>query len=112
MPELTIESARGAVSIAAELVAQIVAEEAARCYGVVSLAPRSRVGRLLRRGGVLVGGDVEGLRLELHVVVEYGLNLAEVAATVRSRIAYEVERVTGLPVASVEVVVEDVRVTV
>ena len=51
------------------------------------------------------------MRIELHVVVEYGLNLAEVAATVRSRITYELERLTGLPVASVEVVVEDVRVT-
>jgi uncharacterized alkaline shock family protein YloU len=67
------------------------------------------MGRLLRREGVVVAGDAQGLRLELHVVVAYGLNLAEVAATVRSRIAYEVERLTGLPVAAVEVVVEDVR---
>jgi len=28
---------------------------------------------------------------------------------VRSRVAYEVERLTGLPVASVEVHIEDVR---
>jgi uncharacterized alkaline shock family protein YloU len=43
------------------------------------------------------------------VVVEYGLNLAEVAATVRSRVAYEVERLTGLKVTAVEVHIEDVR---
>ena len=30
------------------------------------------------------------------MVVEYGLNLAEVAATVRSQVGYEVERLTGL----------------
>ena len=35
--------------------------------------------------------------------------LAEVAATVRSRVGYEVERVTGLPVAAVEVHIQDVR---
>ena len=34
--------------------------------------------------------------LELYVVVAYGLNLAEIAATVRSQVAYEVERLTGL----------------
>ena len=50
-----------------------------------------------------------GFALDLHVVVEYGLNLAEVAATVRSRVAYEVERLTGLPVAAVEVHIEDVQ---
>jgi uncharacterized alkaline shock family protein YloU len=44
-------------------------------------------------------------------VVEYGLNLAEVAATVRSQVAYDVQRLTGLPVEVVEVYVEDVRVS-
>ena len=51
----------------------------------------------------------DGLAVDLHVVVEYGLNLAEVAATVRTRVAYEVERQTGLRVAAVEVHVDDVR---
>jgi uncharacterized alkaline shock family protein YloU len=111
MQDLTIVSSRGAVSISRDVVAEIVAETAARCYGVVGLASGSRVGRLLRSDGVSVGGDAQGLRIELHVVVEHGLNLAEVATTVRSRLAYELERLTGLPVASVEVVVQDVRVT-
>ena len=111
MSDLTIVSPRGTITISRDVVAEIVAETAARCYGVVGLAPGSRVGRLLRRDGVTVGGDAQGVRIGLHVVVEYGLNLAEVAATVRSQVGYEVERLTGLPVAAVEVVVEDVRVT-
>ncbi len=86
-----------------------MADTAARCYGVVGLAPGSRLGKLLRRDGVSVGGDASAVRIELHVVVEYGLNLAEVASTVRSQVAYEVERITGLPVGLVEVVVQDVR---
>jgi uncharacterized alkaline shock family protein YloU len=93
------------------VVAEIVAETAARCYGVVGVGPKSKVGRLLRRDGISVGGDAAGMRVGLHVVVEYGLNLAEVAATVRSQVGYEVERLTGLPVEAVEVVVEDVRVS-
>jgi uncharacterized alkaline shock family protein YloU len=47
----------------------------------------------------------------LYVVVAYGLNLAEVAGTVRSRVAYEVERLTGLRVASVDVHIQDVKRT-
>jgi uncharacterized alkaline shock family protein YloU len=69
--------------------------------------------RLLTRDKLTQGIDVssteEGLRVDLYVVVEYGLNLAEVAATVRSRVAYELERLTGLRVAAVEVHIEDVR---
>ncbi len=109
--DLTLDLALGSITISRDVVAEIVAETAARCYGVVGLAAGTRVGRLLRRDGITVGGDARGLRIGLHVVVEYGLNLAEVAATVRSQVAYEVERLTGFPVAAVEVVVQDVRVT-
>ena len=109
MPALSISSPRGTITISRDVVAEIVAETAARCYGVVGLVSASRVGRVLRRDGVSIGGDADGVRIELHIVIEYGLNLAEVAATVRSQVAYEVERVTGLPVGGVEVVVQDVR---
>jgi uncharacterized alkaline shock family protein YloU len=103
----------GAIRIGTEAIAQIVGHTAAECYGVVGMAGKG-LKRLLTRDkltqGIDVSADGDGrLRLGLHVVVEYGLNLAEVAATVRSRVAYEVERLTGLTVASVEVHIEDVR---
>jgi uncharacterized alkaline shock family protein YloU len=47
--------------------------------------------------------------VELRVVVEHGLKLAEVAETVRSRVHYELERMVGLPIASLEVHIEGVR---
>ena len=109
MPVLSIASPHGTITISRDVVAEIVSETTARCYGVVGLKSGSRVGRIFRREGVSIGGDAGGMRIELHVVVEYGLNLAEVAATVRSQVAYEVERLTGLPVAAVEVVIQDVR---
>jgi uncharacterized alkaline shock family protein YloU len=106
-------SSLGRISIAGDVVAQIVGHTAAECYGVVGMSARGRVGRLLSRDrlrqGIVVGGDGDGLHIDLYVVVEYGLNLAEVAATVRSRVAYEVERLTGLTVAAVEVHIRDVR---
>ena len=107
--DLSLETPRGRVTIARDVVADIVAETAARCYGVVGLSTGSRVGRMLRREGVAVAGGADGVRVELWVVIEHGLNLAEVAATVRSQVAYEVERLTGLTVAAVEVVIQDVR---
>ena len=109
---LARQSELGAIRIAAEAIAQIVGYTAAECYGVVGMAGKG-LKRLLTRDKLTQGIDVsstpEGLRVDLHVVVEYGLNLAEVAATVRSRVAYEIERLTGLRVAAVEVHIEDVR---
>ncbi len=107
------------MTIAPDAIAQIVGRTAAQCYGVVGMslrAPgpaRDRVTRLLPRGKPLRGIVVHNLDgavgLELYVVVAYGLNLAEVAATVRSQVAYEVARLTGLQVASVDVHIQDVK---
>ena len=109
MPDLSITTPHGSVTISRDVVADVVADTAAHCYGVVGLLSASRVGRIFRRDGVSIGGDASGLKVELHVVVEYGLNLAEVATTIRSQVGYEVERSTGLTVAAVEVVIQRVK---
>src|SRR5690349_22646245 len=110
-----LASPLGRISISNDAVAHIVGRVAAEAYGVVGMASRAKgVGRLLTRDrwrqGITVGGNVEeGVTIELNVIVEYGLNLAEVASTVRNRVRYEVERLTGLPIAEVEVRIQDVR---
>jgi uncharacterized alkaline shock family protein YloU len=107
--DLTLELELGRLTISREAVGEIVAETALGCYGVVGLSAGTRMRRMLRREGITVEGDASALRIELHVVVEHGLNLVEVAATIRSQVAYEVERLTGLSVAAVEVVIQRVR---
>jgi uncharacterized alkaline shock family protein YloU len=109
-----LSSPLGRITIAPAVIAQVVAHTAGHCYGVVELAggAKARVGRFLpgqRAHGVSVTATEDGVELELNVVVEYGLNLAEVAATVRSQVQYEVERLTGLRVAAVGVRIDDVR---
>jgi uncharacterized alkaline shock family protein YloU len=118
---LTIPSELGRVTISPAALAQIVGRVAAECYGVVGMslrAPgpaRERVTRLLPKGkparGIVVRNVDGAVALELYVVVAYGLNLAEVAATVRSQVGYEVERLTGLRVASVDVHIQNVKRT-
>src|SRR5206468_11649404 len=106
----------GRVAITDDAIAQIVGLTAAECYGVVAMTAPGRIGKLLARDrttrGIEITGGERGLAIALHVVVAHGLNLAEVASTVRNRVAYEVERMTGLPIAAVEVHIEDVKVRV
>jgi uncharacterized alkaline shock family protein YloU len=112
-PATALSSALGRITISNEAVAQIVGHTVAECYGVVGTASPRRVPRLLGRDrptqGIVVRRAGEGVAVEAHVVVEHGLKLAEVAATLRSRVQYEVERLTGLRVAAVEVHIRDVR---
>jgi len=103
----------GRITISREAIAQIVGRTAAECYGVVGMAARGPVAKLPWRDratqGVAVTTVDRGVRIDLHVVVEYGLNLAEVGNSIRARVGYEVERLTKLSVAAVEVHIDDVK---
>ena len=101
-----------------EVIAQIVGLTVLECYGVVGMAATSLsqgVARLLSREritqGVGVRREGDQLAVDLYVVVEYGLNLAEVAANVRSRVTYMVEKLTGIPVGSLQIHIQGVKRT-
>lgn len=101
----------GRISISSEAIAQIVSLALTESYGVVG-TPEKRFPRLRRTkgaAGVDVRDGATGLEIVLTVVVEYGLKLAEVAGSIQERVRYEVERLTGLTVATVEVRIDDAR---
>src|SRR5262249_13732140 len=100
----------GRITISSEAIARIVGETARECYGVVGMAGRKWLPERPTQG-IQISREGDAVSIDLHVVVEYGLNLAEVASTVRNRVAYEVNRLTGLPVNAVEVHIDDVRRT-
>ncbi|MFO7571168.1 MAG: Asp23/Gls24 family envelope stress response protein [Gaiellaceae bacterium] len=102
----------GRVAVSSDAVAQIVRIAALESYGVVGLAGGGRWARLLAwraPKAIDVQTRDDGLVIELRVVVEHGLRLAEVAAKVRSRVEYELGRMVGIPIAHLEVHIEQVR---
>ena len=107
------ESDLGRVAMTTDAIAANAGRAVDESFGVVDQAGRRGPLRLRRRSsrdrGVRVRETEGGLALELHLVVDYGVNLGEVTAMVRSRVVYEVERHTGLTVADVDVHVDDAR---
>lgn len=113
-PQITLStSALGRVAVSDDAIAGIVRSAALESYGVVGLAGDSRWSQLIPWREDAKAIDVrmrdDGLVVELRVVVEHGLRLAEVASTVRSRIEYELDRMVGVPIADLEVHIERVR---
>ena len=106
----------GEITITTDAIAQLAGLTAAECYGVVGAQPKGGpLRRLVARDkperGVEIVRTPDGLVITLRVVVEHGLNLAEVASTVRSHVGYEVSRLTGIPTVSVDVLIADVRMS-
>ena len=111
------DSPAGRITIGDDVVAEIVGLTVLECYGVVGVVPKrmahgvaGRGGRdgTAARGGVGGGAGGEGAGA-VHVVMENGLNLAEVSESLRARVSYEVERQCGIPVSAVAVHIHDVR---
>jgi len=111
------DSPAGRITIGDDVVAEIVGLTVLECYGVVGVVPKRMahgMARLLGRDGTAAGVEVDrgadgDVAIAVHVVMENGLNLAEVSESLRARVSYEVERQCGIPVSAVAVHIHDVR---
>lgn len=67
---------------------------------------------LMRRGGkngVKVYASENELRLILYVTVDYGVDITRIADEVQENVKTAVEKMTGLVVSAIDVIVEGVR---
>lgn len=111
---------RGKTTIADGVVAKIAGLAARDVVGVHAMgtglartfgAVRDRVPggtKSATRGVKAEVGEVQ-TALDLDIVVEYGVSIAEVARTVRENVVSSVERMTGLEVVEVNINVGDVK---
>jgi uncharacterized alkaline shock family protein YloU len=113
-------AARGRTTIADGVVEKIAGLAARDVVGVHAMgsglartfgAVRDRVpggGKSVTRGVRAEVGEVQ-TALDLGIVVEYGVAIADVARAVRENVIAAVERMTGLEVVEVNIAVSDVK---
>ena len=112
-----IENGNGMITISNEVIATIAGDAATRCYGVVGMAVRNKadgIASLLKRDamskGIKVTIDEDGLAIDVHVIVGYGINIKTTSESIIESVKYNVESVTGFVVKQVNVNFESVRV--
>ncbi|MHB0975892.1 MAG: Asp23/Gls24 family envelope stress response protein [Candidatus Aquicultorales bacterium] len=107
----------GEIHISDEVIAEIAGRSTLECYGVVGMGSPGLSGAVSNiltpesRKGVRVQRDGDKVAVVLHIIVEYGTNLAEVAHNLMTQVKYAVEHLTGIEVDSVEVNVQNVKVS-
>lgn len=107
----------GNITVEKEVVETIAGLAALDSYGLVGMVPhniQSGITHILGlesiRKGVEVKNGVDGLIVDVHVVVGYGIKISEVALSVMQKVTYVLENGAGIPVEKVNVNVEGIRV--
>lgn len=112
-----VETPLGRITVGRRAIATIAAQAAARSYGIVGMGSRSLPDQLARklsrdpRHGVLVRVHEDRITIDLYVIVEYGTRISSVAHSVANTVRYQVERSLGLPIAEVNVHVQDLHIS-
>ena len=114
---MKLENDLGEIRISSDVFTAITGSAATNCYGVKGMAVRSKTDglvHLLKREsmakGVKVYYNEDGtVSIELHIIVENGVNLVAVCRSIMSEVRYVVSKTTGVEVRSVDVFVDSMR---
>ena len=111
------ENDNGAIVVSEVVLARIAGVATSTCYGVVGMAYKSKtdtIAALLKwdsiTKGIKVNTEDEKINIDLHVIVEYGVNIKAICDSIISSVKYAVESATGFKVGKVSVNVEGIRV--
>ena len=109
-----LDNERGSICISSEVITWLAGDAATRCFGVKGMAGRARENglvQLLRREsmtkGVSVLANEDGsITIQLHIVVDHGVNLAALSASIMSEVSYKVSSAMDIPVQQVDVYID------
>lgn len=107
----------GEVTVNNSVIAEIAGAVAIKCYGVVGMAWRNKKDGIVNlllpdtiTKGINVTVEDNGVIIDMHIIVEYGINISTVCQSIVNRVRYTIEQMIGLKVNKVNVRVEGVRV--
>ena len=112
------ETENGTVNVSTSVYTEIVGTAVSNCFGVKGMSARSvtdGVYHLLRKEsvgkGVLVTFNEDGsISVDLHIIVDNGVNLNAVGASIISEVRYVVTNTTGTEVRAVNVYIDSMMI--
>lgn len=106
------EPIAGTLSVSNEVIADIAGYAAMSCYGVVGMAEQMQGAESVRllpgqrlRKGVLVTTTESGLTVDLHVVLEAGVNMRSVSDNLSSSVAFTLSEIAQIHPASLKIAI-------
>lgn len=114
---LKLSNSNGDIMVYDSVIAQIVGNAATSCFGVVGMASRNTtddIVSLLRWDNIEKGVKVtcvgNEIKIELHIIVTYGVNIPAITQSIMHKVSYSVEEITGFKVIDVEVYIDSIKI--
>lgn len=111
------DKVQGTLRVSNEVLADIVGYTAMECYGVVGMTAPNAVDGISKilpnsrlRRGIIVKPTDSGVQVELYVVIEYGTNISTVSQNLIDQVTFALTEYARVPIKSVEVHVQDIKV--
>ena len=111
---IRLDTDKGGIAVGSSVYTSIAGIAASNCFGVKGMAVRSMTDglvHLLRKEamgkGVLVSFHADNsISIDLHIIVDHGVNLPAVAKSIISEVSYVVEKTTETKVRTVNVYID------
>lgn len=114
---IKIENKYGTVILDNEVIAKLAGLSALKSYGIVGMASQNAkegIFELLKMDyltkGIAVKVDDDRIDIDLHVILEYGIQIEVVAQNIVDNIKYDIKTFTGLEVNNVNIIVQGIRI--
>jgi len=111
------QNSYGKIDYSDEFLSNLAGLATMDCYGIVGMSSQKAMDGIveLLKGenlskGVRIYTVDDAVRIELYVIVEYGVSISAVASNVIDTVKYRVEKITGLNVDKVDVTINGIRV--
>ena len=106
------ENIPGTLSVSNDVIADIAGYAAMSCYGVVGMAEQQQGVESMRllpgqrlRKGVLVSATENGLQLDLHIVLESGVNMKSVCQNLASSVSFTLSEIAQINPANLKIAI-------
>ncbi len=111
-----LQNENGFINIASEVFTNLTGEAATNCFGVKGMAIRSMsdgLVHLLKRESMSKGvyvtyNEDSTISIDLHIVVDQGVNIPVLCRSIISEVTYKVNQATGIEVRDVDVFVDSI----
>ncbi len=115
---IRLDNHLGAIEISEQYFGKLIGNTVTSCFGVVGMANSNAIQSLrsvIRNKinyidkGVSVRSVGNGLVVDLHIVVTYGVNISAIVSSITNKVSYIVEDTTGLKVTKVNVFIDAMK---